>query len=50
MHKSLLIIVLLAVILAMTVPFTMNIYQTENAFTYDNVISNPLSGQGAALP
>lgn len=50
MHKSLLVIVLLAVILAMAVPFTMYIYQTEYAFTYDNVITNQLAGQGAVLP
>lgn len=50
MHKSLLVIVLLAVILAMAVPFSMDIYRTENAFTYDNVITNQLSGQGAVLP
>jgi len=50
MRKSLLVIVLLAVILAMAVPFTMYIYQTEHAFTYDNVITNQLAGQGAVLP
>lgn len=45
MQKSPLVLVLLAVILAMAVPFTMYIYQTENAFTYDNMITNQLSRQ-----
>ncbi len=40
MHKSVLVMLLLLVILAMAVPFTMYIYQTENAFTYDNVIAS----------
>lgn len=50
MYKNLLVVVLLAVILAMAVPFTMYIYQTENAFTYDNVINGPDYGKGATVP
>lgn len=43
MHKNPLVIVLVAVILAMAVPFTMYFRETENAFTYDNIISNQLA-------
>ncbi|MFZ2537868.1 MAG: hypothetical protein WAX04_03075 [Oscillospiraceae bacterium] len=50
MYKNLLVVVLLAVILAMAVPFTMYIYQIENAFTYDNVINGSDYGKGANLP
>lgn len=46
MSKSPLVLVLLAVILAMTVPFTMHLYQSENAFTYDNMITNQLFDKG----
>lgn len=44
MHKNLLLMVMLLVILTMAVPFTMYVYQTENAFTYDNVINNQFAG------
>lgn len=46
MQKSPLMIVLLAVILFMAVPFTMYLFQTENAFTYDNMITNQLDDNG----
>lgn len=46
MQKSPLVLVLLAVILAMTVPFAMYLYQTENAFTYDNMITNQSFDKG----
>lgn len=39
MQRNLLVMFLLAIILAMGVPYTMDTYQTENAFTYDNIIS-----------
>jgi len=48
MYKNLLVMALLALILAMAVPFTMYIYQTENAFTYDNVINGREYGESSS--
>ncbi|HWQ75487.1 MAG TPA: hypothetical protein VN441_09245 [Syntrophomonas sp.] len=39
MNKNLLVIVLLAVILAMAVPLTNYLQQSNNAFTYNNIIT-----------
>ncbi len=39
MKNNLLIIMLLAIILAMAVPFTFYLSQSEPAFTSDNIIS-----------
>lgn len=39
MNRNLLVMVLLAVILAMAVPLTSHSQQSENAFTYNNIIS-----------
>lgn len=39
MKNNLLIMMLLAIILAMAVPFTVYLSQSETAFTYDNVIN-----------
>ena len=51
MYKNLLVVVMLTVILAMAVPFTMYLYQTYNAFTYDNVINGKdyMNGSNAAM-
>lgn len=38
MKKSLWIIILMALILAMTVPITLYLYQSQQAFTPDNLI------------
>jgi Tfp pilus assembly protein FimT len=39
MKKNLLVMVLLAIILAMAVPLTNYFQQSDNAFTYNNIIS-----------
>jgi len=39
MKKNLLVLVLLAVILTMAVPLTNYLQQSDNAFTYNNIIS-----------
>jgi len=39
MNKNLLVMVLLAVILAMAVPLTNYLQQSDKAFTYNNIIS-----------
>lgn len=39
MRKNLLVMVLLVIILAMAVPLTNYFQQSDNAFTYNNIIS-----------
>ncbi|HNX92108.1 MAG TPA: hypothetical protein PKW50_00365 [Syntrophomonas sp.] len=39
MKKNLLVMVLLAIILFMAVPLTNYLQQSDNAFTYNNIIS-----------
>jgi Tfp pilus assembly protein FimT len=39
MNKNLLVMVLLAIILTMAVPLTNYLQQSNNAFTYNNIIS-----------
>ena len=47
MKNNLLIMVLLAVILAMAVPFSVYLSHSETAFTYDNIIRvGPLDVSG----
>ncbi len=38
MKRSLWIVFLMALVLALTVPLTLNLYQSEQAFTPDNLI------------